>query len=437
MFAYHLKLALLSVRRNPVLSGLMMLAIAVGIGAFMTMLTVYHIQAGNPAWFKNEQIYAVQLDTWDPTEPFDDNKPEIAPDQLTYRDAMALQQSDIPTYKTAMFKMGGIIQPENPEVAPFQSVGRMAYNDFFRIFEVPFLYGSAWGDAADNSSDFVIVLSKELNRKLFGGVDSTGRKVRVDEYEYTVAGVIDEWEPRPKYYDLTNGAFQGGESFYIPLSLVATLEQYSWGNTNCWKSETQETFQDRLNGECIWLQYWVQLDTAEQRERYRSFLGAYLQEQAELGRSGRPDNFDIKTPEQWLAFNEVVDDDNRVLVGLSFLFLIVCLLNTVGLLLAKFRGKAGDISIRRALGASRLGIFRQQLTECGCIGLLGGVLGLGLTGLGLLAVKRMYDYEGSVLMDGEMITIAFVTAVLASIAAGLWPAWQICRVPPAGYLKTQ
>ena len=48
MFSYYIKLAVLSIRRNPILSLLMMSAIAVGIGAFMTMLTVYHIQSGNP-----------------------------------------------------------------------------------------------------------------------------------------------------------------------------------------------------------------------------------------------------------------------------------------------------------------------------------------------------------------------------------------------------
>src|SRR5690606_31540317 len=173
------------------------------------------------------------------------------------------------------------------------------------------------------------------------------------------------------------------------------------------------------------------------QERYGDFLGAYLQEQASVGRSARPQNKLMATPEEWMAINEVVGDDNRVLVGLSALFLVVCLLNTVGLLLAKFLGRAGDISVRRALGASKVDIFRQQLVECGFIGLLGGVVGIGLSGLGLLAVKNMYRFEGSVMMDGEMVATAFATAVAASIAAGLWPAWQICRVPPAGYLKTQ
>lgn len=437
MFNYYLRLALLSIKRNPILSSLMMLAIAVGIGAFMTMLTVHHIMSGNPVWYKNDKLYAVQIDAWNPESPRDEARPDEAPDQLTFTDAMALHQSEIPTYKTAMFKIGNIIQPENEEIAPFILPGRMNYNDFFEMFDVPFIYGGPWDDAADRNGEFVTVLSKMMNDKVFGGENSVGKTIRMDNWDYTVVGVIDTWDPRPKYYDVTNGPFNGGEGFYIPFQLLHTMEPAQWGNTNCWKAEKVETYEDFLASECIWIQYWVQLDTAQQIQDYRDFVAGYSQELAEIGRSARPENSDIKNVEEWLEFNQVVQDDNRVLVGLSFLFLLVCLLNTVGLLLAKFLGRAGEISVRRALGASKMAIFRQQLTECGFIGLLGGLLGLGVASLGLMAVKKMYDYPGPVGMDLEMISAAFVVAVLASMAAGLWPSWQICRVPPAGYLKTQ
>ncbi|MGH8321882.1 MAG: ABC transporter permease, partial [Gammaproteobacteria bacterium] len=48
MFAYYLDLALRSLKRNPVLTALMILAIAVGIGASMTTLTVMHLLSGDP-----------------------------------------------------------------------------------------------------------------------------------------------------------------------------------------------------------------------------------------------------------------------------------------------------------------------------------------------------------------------------------------------------
>lgn len=437
MFAYYLRLALLSIRRNPVLSGLMMAAIAVGIGAFMTMLSVHHFMSGNPIWWKNDVLYAVGVDTWNPNETYYQSRPELPPQQLTYRDAKALQASDIPTYKAYMFNVVGVFQPENEEIAPFIERGRMTFNDFFAMFDVPFEYGGAWGEQADRRDEFVVVLSREINDKLFGGENSVGKRVVIDGREFMVTGVLKEWHPAPKFYDVTTGAFQEPEAFYLPTQLYETLQPDRSGNTNCWKPENLDSFQAFNNSECTWIQYWVQLDTREQQQRYADFLHAYLQEQASIGRSARPDQYLMATPEEWLEINEVVADDNRVLVGLSFLFLIVCLLNTVGLLLAKFLGRAGDISVRRALGASRLDIFRQQLIECGFIGLLGGIAGLGLAGVGLMVVRKMYRFEGSSMMDGEMILVAFITAVLASIAAGLWPAWQICRVPPAGYLKTQ
>lgn len=437
MINYYIKLAALSIRRNPVLSVLMMAAIAVGIGAFMTMLTVHHVMSGNPIHWKNDVLFNIGVDTWSPDSPRDESRPELPPDLLTYRDSRALQESDIPTYKSYMFKVIGVIQPDNIEIPPSIETGRMVFNDFFQMFDVPFQYGGAWDDGADERGEFTVVLSQDVNMQVFGGENSVGKRIRIDDHEYTVAGVLKDWNPRPKYYDVSNGAFDESEAFYMPTSLYETLEPQRAGNTSCWKSEDLQTFQDFNNSECIWLQYWVQLDTKDQQERYADFLGAYLQEQAKLGRSGRPDQYLMATPAELMEIREVVGDDNRVLVGLSFLFLVVCLLNTVGLLLAKFLGRAGDISVRRALGASRSDIFRQQLVECGFIGLLGGFIGIALSGLGLLAVKSMYRFEGSVMMDGEMIAVAFITAVIASIAAGLWPAWQICRVPPAGYLKTQ
>ena len=76
---------------------------------------------------------------------------------------------------------------------------------------------------------------------------------------------------------------------------------------------------------------------------------------------------------EWMEIREVVQDDNRVLVGLAFIFLAVCLLNTIGLLLAKFIGKSPVVGLRRALGASKAMIFRQHLVEVGIIGIVGGI----------------------------------------------------------------
>jgi cell division protein FtsX len=66
---------------------------------------------------------------------------------------------------------------------------------------------------------------------------------------------------------------------------------------------------------------------------------------------------------QWMQHLGVVSADAKLSTWLAFGFLLVCLVNTVGLLLAKFSARAGEIGVRRALGATKPEIFRQFLTE--------------------------------------------------------------------------
>src|ERR1700721_3436446 len=108
---------------------------------------------------------------------------------------------------------------------------------------------------------------------------------------------------------------------------------------------------------------WVPRDGAASRRRMQAYLDAYWSDQHVSGRFGRPRNNRLTDVRQWLIDQEVVDNDNRMLVGVAFAFLAICLLNTVGMLLAKFLKSAPGVGIRRALGAPRGQIFRQYLAE--------------------------------------------------------------------------
>jgi len=140
----------------------------------------------------------------------------------------------------------------------------------------------------------------------------------------------------------------------------------------------------------------------------------------------------------YLAKNKVVPGDVNLQMWLAFAFLLVCLVNTVGLLLAKFLRRSSEIGVRRALGASRRAIFAQCLIEAGMVGLVGGLLGLGLAELGLWAVRQQpADYAPLAHLDPLMLLTTFVLAVAASLLAGVLPAWRACLVSPAIQLKSQ
>jgi putative ABC transport system permease protein len=437
MFAYYLKLGWLSMRRNPLLSALMIAAIAVGIGASMTTITVNYIMSGDPIPQKSEQLFHVQIDNWDPYEEADEGGFE-PPDQVTYKDAMALLEADRAFRQVASNRSALILDPPGDEDLPYMVDTRNTYADFFPMFDLPFQFGSGWDEAADQHLDRVVVLSKETNERVFGGENSVGRSVRLNGMDFRVTGVLDEWIPVPKFYDVTNGAFNEPEEIYIPFNVAIEYQFNRSGNTSCWKPIAGDGFEAFLNSECIWIQFWAELRDAQEKQEYMDFLDAYVEQQKELGRFPRPLNNRLNDVMEWMESQQVVEDDAMVMLGLAALFLVVCLLNTIGLLLAKFLGRSGDTGLRRALGASRAALFVQHMIEAGVIGLAGGVLGLGLAWLGLRGVEMLFgDFVANLVdMDWVMLLTGVALAVLSALLAGLYPTWRACRIAPASQLKT-
>jgi putative ABC transport system permease protein len=435
MFAYYLELGMRSLKRNPVLTALMIFGIALGIAASMTALTLMHVMGSDPIPWKSDRLHYVQLDAWDPNQPYsEDGEP---PDQVTYKDAQNLMQAAKADRQAAMYRIAFPIQPENPDVKPYQAVGRATYSDFFPMFEPPFQYGGGWDHAQDEQHARVVVLTRETNEKLFGGQNSVGKTVRLNEIDYTVVGVLADWKPRIKYYDLTTGALGDPEAFFIPYPVAVELKTNVSGNNSCWKN-SDPGWEGYLASECVWQQFWVQLDSPQRLAEYRSFLDNYSNEQKKLGRYPRPLNNRLYNVTQWMENQKVVPRDVQVQVGLSFAFLLVCLINTIGLLLAKFMRKSGEIGLRRALGASKPQLFTQHIIEAGVIGVSGGIFGLALTFGGLWLVRALYaNYANVARLDWSMVAATILLSVLAAVLAGLYPTWRACQIAPAAQLKTQ
>ena len=141
---------------------------------------------------------------------------------------------------------------------------------------------------------------------------------------------------------------------------------------------------------------------------------------------------------EWMEHLGVVGADTKLSTWLAFGFLLVCLVNTVGLLLAKFSARAGEVGVRRALGATRREIFRQFLIEATVIGVVGGLLGLILSFGGLWLISLQSEEMAIVAkMDWAMLALTLGLSLVASILAGLLPTWRACQVTPALQLKTQ
>ena len=434
MFGYYLDLALRSLRRNKALTALMVLAIALGIGASMTTLTVLHVLSGDPLPGRSGQLYYPQIDPQDIKGMMPSKEP---PEQLTLIDGMNLLHAKRAEHQALMTGGSVPIQPEQSSLDPFYVEARYTTADFFAMFDAPFLYGHGWTVADDEAKAREVVIAKSLNDKLFAGADSVGRTLRMAGTSFRIAGVLDRWQPNPHFYDLNTGSYAYGEQVFLPLQTMLELGLDRNGSTDCWGNGGGGVGSILPSDSCVWLQFWVQLDSAAKAATYREFLVHYSLDQKALGRFQRAPNVRLRNVMQWLDYQMVVPNDVRLQTGLAFGFLLVCLVNTVGLMLAKFMRRAGELGVRRALGASRRALFTQLLIESGVVGLVGGFGGLLLALFGLWLVRqRPSDYAVLAHLDLSMLFTTFVLALCATLLAGLLPAWRACQIAPALQLKS-
>ncbi|MEM7582730.1 MAG: ABC transporter permease [Acidobacteriota bacterium] len=437
MLLYNLRLSWTSLRRNPALSLLTVTAIGLGIAVASSFTTIYYLMAADPLPHKSDTVRYVRLDGWDPDRSFSSDHPGRPPEQLTYRDAVAIAASDIPTHTTPTFHGDLFVYPEDPNLRPFELAVRLCQRGFFPIFEVPFAYGAPWDARADAATERVVVIDHDTNQRLFGGEDSVGRHIKLGTGVFTVVGVLEPWRPVVKFFDTLNDDTGPPEAAYIPFMHAREMQIATDGNIQGWKGDSGETYEDLVASETTWIQVWAQIDNADQEARYQAFLDGYTDGQRKLSRFGRPNNNWIQPMREWHVEQGVVPPEARSMVIISLLFLAVCSINLIGLLLGKFLARAPEVGVRRALGASRRAIFLQHIVECQLLGALGGLLGLALSVGSLRVISDMFLDDTVLFLDANMIATGIALALASGLIAGVYPAWRVCTVAPAIHLKAQ
>ncbi len=435
MFAYYLQLGLRSLRRNPALTALMVMAIGVGVAASMITWSVFRAVSGDPIPDKSAQLFIPQIDGWGPQQ----NLKGEPPDALSYTDAMALMRAHAAKRQTLLYPLRLTVPPGGGRSLPVAAEGYAVYGDFFPMFEVPFQYGNGWSAADDESRGAAVVLSAEFNQKLFGGADSVGREITLNGHDYRIVGVTRHWNPKPRFFDLfSSSGFVDATDFYLPFTRALDLQINSAGSNSCRGKLNFTGWDGWLHSNCVWVTPWVELDSAADVAHYRQFLEGYAADQQRAGRFAWTPNVRLRDVMQWLAHEHVVPPESRISLIVALGFFAICLVNTIGLLLAKFLRRAGEIGVRRALGASRREIYAQYLLEAATVGLAGGVLGLLLTAAGVTGVGLLFPPQIARLaqLDFSLVALTLAVAIFATVAAAFYPAWRAAQVQPAWQLKS-
>ena len=255
--------------------------------------------------------------------------------------------------------------------------------------------------------EHVVVLMNKLWKKLGSDPNIVGKSIRVDGEPYTVVGVL-----APGLADRLD------PNLVVPLAFKP----------------------EQLNHDFHWLLVMGRLKP-----------GVTIK-QAQLNMDQVTANITKAYPKSnvgWNSFVEPLKNDfmsaDRIhtlwylLGAVGFVLLIACV-NVANLLLTKGSGRHKEIAVRISLGAARKDIFAQFLIENILLALMGGVLGIGVGYLSLMALQAVMppgtlSSEAELTLNFPVLLFSFIASGLAGVLFGCAPAWYAMQVDPSEALK--
>jgi putative ABC transport system permease protein len=292
---------------------------------------------------------------------------------------------------------------------PEQVSGRLTTPGWFQLQGMPFAMGRDFlPEEGVPGRDHVVILTHKVWNRLGARGDIVGQTLRVNNAPYTVVGVLAAGLPD-----------RLGPQLAAPLAFTPQQinHDYHW-----------LVAMGRMKPGVTLEQAQADMDGVASR-----IAAAHPSSNRGWGATVEPFKNDFLPRDRihnlWLLLGAV-----------GFVLLITCV-NIANLLLAKGAGRQREIAVRSSLGASRLQIFLQFLTESLVLALVGGALGVGL-GAGLLRVILSLVPEGFLPSEADfrlnlpVLAVAVAATTLAGLLFGCAPAWYASQVDPAQALKT-
>jgi putative ABC transport system permease protein len=390
--------------KAPGFTALSLLVLAIGIGASTAMASI-----ADALLFRRLAIPEPErvLTLWERNLTSGVGGQDVAPGNaidLVSRTTAFAAIAAVEPWSVDLATPGG--EPENLNAA---RVSR----GFFDVLGVPMLHGRSFlpHEYADGA-ERVVVLSHGLWRDRFGADPAVvGRPIAIDYQSYVAVGVM-----RPG----------------IELRLFDAKRE-----PRAYLPKYFEDFEPRIRSSGYWnvlgrLKPGISL---EQARRELDVLSAQLAR--EYPNSNRDKTAEAVPIRDHLAGS--VRGLLPVLLGASGLLLLVACANVGSLLLGRGAARAREFAVRKALGAGRARLIRQMLTESLLLAIGGGVIGVLFAWRSLHAITllRPIDVSGldQISLDLRVTAIACGLSLLASLVAGLAPAWQLSRPAAAVALR--
>ncbi len=431
MFDFYLRGAIRSLRRTPVLSTVMVVDLALGLAIWVLAFAAVDSHRRDPIT-ANKGLFHVDWGSAPEAEiATADNFRRLlahAPHMLlSYGDAERLSRHPAVARRAKTFTSRIALEAGGERI---DSAVRFATGELFPMFELGFLFGGAWSEAAERDRAPVIVLDHGSNQRLFGGADSVGRSVAIDGRAFRVAGVLAEEPERLRAYDFT---IVNVPAVYLPFELYRELgarPDYIGA-----RSVHGPLPEDLERSSDSFVQLWVELPDARAQQAYERFVAGEVAQRRPQVAPRRPP---VQSAASFIEESVPIPSGFLVFEVCAFVALLACCVNLSRLLIVKFQARGPELAVQRAFGATRASVLAQYMIEVVLVTAAATGLGLLIAIASLESINAIVpDRPSAFAIDATVVLFACAMGFGSGILAAINPAIRSGQTAPAVFLRAQ